>query len=237
MTIYGEYMPRNQLSTVASMLADNTRAEMLCVLMDGRAHTGGELARLAGVSASTASEHLSKLQNANLVSIAAQGRHRYFRLAGPEVATMLEALGAAPLPIDDLPSPNAPAALLYARTCYDHLAGELAVRIYDSMLAAGHLDETDSHVVLTDTGASSLAELGVDVDAARATKRPTTRACLDWTERRPHLAGSAATGLLDALMTKKWIARSSKPRAIRVTEAGRGALFAHFDLGDARISA
>ncbi len=229
-------MARNQIAVVGAMLADNTRAEILTALMDGRAHTGGELARTAGVSASTASEHLSKLLDAEMVAVAAQGRHRYFRLANREIAQMLEALGAAPVAVNTSP-PRAPAALLYARTCYDHLAGELAVRIYDQLVAAGHLEEHKDHLVLTDSGAEHIEALGVDVDAARDTKRPTARSCLDWTERRHHLAGSVASGLLDALIDKKWIARSTTPRAIRVTEAGRVAIFDHFNLGDARMSA
>jgi len=229
-------MAKNHLALVGSMLADNTRAEILSVLMDGRAHTGSELAKYTGVSASTASEHLSKLQNANLVAVAAQGRHRYFRLASPEVASLLETLGAAPLPIDERAKSTAPAALLYARTCYDHLAGQLAVRIYDALVDAGHLEEHEDHLVLTERGVASFEGLGVDVTSAREAKRPTARACLDWTERRHHLAGSVATGLLDALIAKKWIARSATPRAIRVTEAGRIAIFAHFDLGDARLA-
>lgn len=212
------------------MLADDTRTEMLCVLMDGRAHTGGELARCAGVSASTASQHLSKLLDAELVKVASQGRHRYFRLAGGDVAQMLESLGASPWPVDQIPSPKAPAALRYARTCYDHLAGELAVRIHDSLVHAGHLLERESSLELTDSGEGFLDALGVDVEAARKAKRPTIRPCLDWTERRHHLAGSAATGLLDALIAKRWIARSNTPRAIRVTEKGRTAIFDYFNL-------
>lgn len=231
-------MARNQMASLGAMLADNTRSEILSVLMDGRAHTGGELANIVGVSASTASEHLSKLLNANLVAVAAQGRHRYFRLASREVAHLLEVVGAAPMPVDDIPQPRAPAALRYARTCYDHLAGELSVRIYDRLVESEYLEEHEDHVELTDTGAEYLEALGVDVEAARSTKRPTTRSCLDWTERRPHLAGSLATGMLDVFVDKKWIARSpATPRAVRLTEAGRVAIFDYFELGDARLSA
>lgn len=229
-------MARNQIAVVGAMLADNTRAEILTVLMDGRAHTGGELARSVGVSASTASEHLSKLLDAQMVAVAAQGRHRYFRLANREIAVMLEALGAAPVAAN-VPPPRAPAALLYARTCYDHLAGEVAVRIYDQMVVTGQLEEHEDHVVLTEAGAEHLEAIGVDVQSARDAKRPTARPCLDWTERRHHLAGSVASGLLDALLAKKWIARSTTPRGIRITEAGRVAMFDHFGLGDARLSA
>jgi len=235
---YAGTVTRNHIAAVASMLADNTRAEILCVLMDGRAHTGGELARSVGVSASTASEHLSKLLDAGMVTVAAQGRHRYFRLAGREIARLLEAMGAAPVADNRIPKPKAPAALVFARTCYDHLAGELAVRIYDELVAAGHLEEHDDHhLTLTESGAASLAGLGVDVDHAISARRPTVRPCLDWTERRHHLAGSAASALLDAMIDRKWLARGTTPRAIRVTERGRVELFEFFGLGDARLSA
>ena len=229
-------MSRNQIAEVAALLADKSRAEILCVLMDGRAHTGGELARSVGISASTASEHLAKLQDSGLVAVAAQGRHRYFRLASADVARMIEALGAAPVAPHERRKPSAPSALLYARTCYDHLAGELAVRIYDQLVAGGDLVEHDDHVELTEAGGNRFGALGVDVEAARAVRRPTCRGCLDWTERRHHLAGSAASALLDALLDKKWLTRTATPRAIRVTEAGRIGIFEHFNLGDARLA-
>ena len=150
---------------------------------------------------------------------------------------MLESLGAAPMATEQIASSRAPAALLYARTCYDHLAGELAVRIYASMIAAGHLLEHQDHLELTDAGADHLGSFGVDVPAARSARRPTARTCLDWTERRHHLAGSIATGMLDTFLDRHWVARSATPRAIRVTELGRTAIFQHFALGDARVSA
>lgn len=230
-------MAHNQLAVVGRMLSNDSRAEILSLLMGGKALTGGELSKCVGISPSTTSGHLAKLIDTNLVAVAAQGRHRYFRLASAEVAAMLEAIGATPVAASELPQAKAPAALLYARTCYDHLAGTLAVRIYDSLIDTAALIEHDDHVELTDAGAKSFAALGVDVDAARTAKRPTTRACLDWTERRHHLAGSAASGLLDALIAKKWVARARQPRAIRVSEAGRIGIFEHFGLGDARLSA
>lgn len=224
-------MTRNQIAVLGALLADHTRAEILCTLMDGRAHTGGELARHIGVSPSTISEHLSKLQDGQMVIVEPQGRHRYFRLASAEVAALLETLGAAANPIGAAMH-KAPAALLYARTCYDHLAGELAVHIHDQLLADGHLhhDDDHHHLGLTPSGAELMAAIGVDVDAARAAKRPTVRGCLDWTQRRHHLAGSVAAGMLDAFLAQQWVTRGVKPRVIQITDTGRVAIRDHFNL-------
>ena len=199
------------------------------MLMDGRAHTGGELARFVGVSPSTVSEHLSKLLDAAMVTVEAQGRHRYYRLAGPEVAELLEAPGATTTPVI-APVRPVPAMLSYARTCYDHLAGEVAVRIYDRLLANGHLSNDDNHLRLTGTGIELLAVIGVDIDSVTSGKRPQARSCLDWTERRHHLAGASGAGLLSALVTNSWAAHGAEPRAIRVTATGRAALSEHFGL-------
>lgn len=217
------------LSIVGSMLADETRAEILCALMDGRAHTGGELARFLGVAPSTASEHLSKLLDAGLVAGEAQGRHRYFRLAGAPVADLLEAVGAAPIDTP-LPAPKAPAALQYARTCYNHLAGDLAVQIYDQLRADGHVAPFEDKLNLTASGETLLSDLGVNVTNVRKPGQATVRNCLDWTQRRHHLAGRAANALLDMLFERRWVVRHEVARSIRVTEAGRRELFDFFSL-------
>ena len=222
-------MARTQLSTVGAMLADETRSEILCALMDGRAHTGGELARFVGVAPSTASEHLSKLLDAGLVAVNPQGRHRYFALASPEVAQMLESLGSVTL-TSVMPPPKAPGALLYARTCYNHLAGDLAVQIYDQLLAQGHIEPFEDKLNLTASGELLLAELGVDVDTIRKPRQPTVRNCLDWTQRRHHLAGRAANAMLDTMFDRRWIARDATARSIRVTNRGKSELFSFFDL-------
>lgn len=221
-------MSRNQLAIIGSLLADDTRSTLLMALMDGRAHTGGELARHLGVSASTVSEHLHKLLDAGMVTGEAQGRHRYFRLADRRIAEMLESLGATPLPIPT-PQPPTASSLSYARTCYDHLAGELAVRIYDQMLRQGHLAEDEHQLRLTASGRALLVGIGVDV-AASTSYRPLARACLDWTQRRRHLAGAAGAGLLEALLNKRWILRQTRPRTVRVTRTGRTSIAEVFAL-------
>lgn len=220
--------PAAVLADFGSMLADATRAEVLCALMDGRAHTGSELARHVGVAPSTMSEHLSKLHDAGMVTVEPQGRHRYFRLANAELAEILESLGAT---ATGPSGPRAPADLAHARTCYDHLAGALAVEIYSGLVAAGHLVEEPTHVALTPSGLELFASVGADLDAAAASKRPMARACLDWTQRRHHLAGSAGRALLDAFLADGWMRRGTRPRSLRVTELGRREIPRRFCLG------
>jgi DNA-binding transcriptional ArsR family regulator len=213
------------LTHIGALLADQTRSSLLAVLMDGRARTGGELARQVGVAPSTASQHLSRLLGADFVAVEAQGRHRYFRLAGAEIAELLESLGAVDVPPPrDASGPRAPSDLQYVRSCYDHLAGHLAVRIYDHLLAKGHLRRSDYHLTITPSGRALLSELGVDLNAVRSASRPLARSCLDWTERRHHLAGAAGAALFQALLTRKWLVRGSRPRSVRITDAGQRGL-------------
>lgn len=206
------------IARFGALLADETRAEILCALMDGRAHTGSELARHIGVAPSTISEHLSKLIDADVVTVEAQGRHRYWRLADPSIAEVLETLGAAATRPSD---PKAPAALAHARTCYDHLAGELAVAIHARLIQEGHLEPHGDSIRLSQRGLQLFADLGADTDALATSKRPQARACLDWTQRRHHLAGAAGQQLLRALTDNGWIRAGDRPRSVHVTEAGR----------------
>ncbi len=221
-------MARSPLARIGTLLADDSRAEIVSVLLDGRAYTGSELARHTGIAPSTASEHLSKLLDGGLVTVTAQGRHRYWSIASAEIATMLEGLHATSL--GEIDRPRAPRHLLFVRTCYDHLAGHLAVAIFDGLVADGRLGFDGDDVRLTDAGASFLGGIGVDVDSAVQAKRPTARHCIDWTERRPHLAGALGAGLLDAMRDNRWIASQSTPRSVRLTRSGRAALLEHFGI-------
>ncbi len=215
------------IARLGALLADESRAEILCALMDGRAHTGSELSRHVGIAASTTSEHLSKLLDADIVAVEAQGRHRYWRLADPRIATLLETLGAnATHPTD----PRVPADLAYARTCYDHLAGELAVAIYERLLTDHHIDEHDGHLTISPSGYDLLASVGAEIDEVRNARRTVARPCLDWTQRRHHLAGAAGKALLAALIANHWIKPGNRPRAIRVTETGRARIAEAFSL-------
>jgi DNA-binding transcriptional ArsR family regulator len=215
----------SQLVRLGALLADPTRAEILGALMDGRAHTSSELARHVGVAASTTSEHLGKLLDASMVRVEPQGRHRYWRLAGPPVAELLEAVEAgASVVMPGPPAPRAPASLVRARSCYDHLAGELAVAIFDRLVDDGHLTGVDHGVTVTAAGVERFASLGVDVAALATARRPLTRACLDWTERRHHLGGSAGRALFESFQSSGWIRRGRHPRSVEVTTPGRAAL-------------
>lgn len=202
-------------------LSAPARSVMVGLLMDGTERPAGELARAAGVRAPAASEHLALLVDAGLVTCRARGRHRYYALAGQDVADALEALGAlaTPLPATGLRRTREADRLATARFCYDHLAGRLGVRLTDAWVAAGWLAGADV-LALTGPGADGLRGLGVDVDGAVAARRPTTRACLDWTERRMHLAGALGAAVGARFLAAGWVARSSG-RGLLVTARGR----------------
>ncbi|MGS2615062.1 ArsR/SmtB family transcription factor [Micromonospora sp. LZ34] len=214
------------LARLAGLLADRTRASFCLALLDGRAWTAGELARAAGVAPSTASEHLDRLVRGGLLVEERQGRHRYLRLAGPSVAQLVEDLAGhrpgAARPVRSLRAARADAALAYARTCYDHLAGRLGVLLRDTMLARGLLDDA-AGLTLTPAGRDWLDGLDVPVASPGTARRPQLRDCLDWTERRPHLAGALGAALCGRLFDLGWLTRGTG-RAVRLTPAGAPAL-------------
>lgn len=219
-------MTAPDLARLAGLLADETRAAFCLALLDGRAWTAGELARHAGVAPATATGHLHKLVAGGLLTERRQGRHRYVTLAGPHVARLVEDLAAhagpaAAPPARTLRAATASAALARGRTCYDHLAGRLGVAVTDALARTGRLDVTGGFA-LTPDGRSWLATLTGPAgrDAARS------RACLDWTERRDHLAGPAGAGICRTFLDRGWVARIGSGRAVRVTPAGTGALTA-----------
>ncbi|MFC8619102.1 ArsR/SmtB family transcription factor [Micromonospora purpureochromogenes] len=213
-----------RLADLAALLADDTRAGICLALLDGRAWTAGELARAAGVAPSTASEHLTRLVRGGLLVEERQGRHRYLRLAGPAVAQLIEDLAGhaspAPRPAGSLRVATADAALAHARTCYDHLAGRLGVRLRDALLTRGLLDGADG-LAVTAAGRGWLADLGVA--PLHGGRRPLVRDCLDWTERRPHLAGALGAALCRRFAELGWTTRGTG-RSVRVTPAGVAAL-------------
>lgn len=209
-------MAAQRVVELGRLLGDPTRVAILDALFDGRARTVTELARHVGVAVSTTSEHLSRLQDAELVAVAAQGRHRYFRLAGPDVARSLESLFVLGerLPID---GPRVPAALAHARRCYDHLAGNVGVGLTDAMRDRNLL--TADLRAVTDDGDRTLRSLGVDLDRALSARRDHLRPCLDWSERRDHIAGSIAASLLDRLTEMAWVT-TTEGRALWITDDG-----------------
>ena len=204
----------------------DTRAAFCLALFDGRAWTAGELARHAGVARSTASEHLDKLAAGGLVVERRQGRHRYVELAGAAVAELLEDLMAHLEPCRQRPrtfrAVATADALARARTCYDHLAGRLGVAVTDAMTRKGLLDR-DSGFALTEAGGDWLGTLGIDVADLRRRTRPVVRVCVDWTERRPHLAGGAGAQIFSRFLANGWVRRIGDGRALLVTPTGRSA--------------
>ncbi|WP_040866156.1 ArsR/SmtB family transcription factor [Nocardia exalbida] len=223
-----------ELAGLAALLADRTRADICLALVDGRAWTAGELARHTGVAPSTATEHLDRLRDGGLVVEHRQGRHRYLRLAGPQVAELLETmvahLGPSAAPVTGLRTATVAAGLARGRTCYDHLAGRLGVAVTDAMTARGLLSG-DSGFALTGSGAAWLTgPMGIDPAALRATRRPVARPCLDWTERRVHLGGSAGAQLCRRLKELRWIESVGTGRAVRVTALGEAGLAQALDI-------
>jgi DNA-binding transcriptional ArsR family regulator len=210
------------LARIAGALGERTRASMVIELLGGEALPVAALARAAGVAPSTASGHVARLERAGLVSVRAAGRERLVALAGHDVAEAIEALTllTGPAQIRSLRAADRLAAERAARSCYDHLAGRLGVGVCDALCAAGALEP--GSLALRDP--SPLERLGVDVAAARAGRRPLTRACLDWSERRPHLAGGLGAALLGTLLEHEWVARRPGGRALHVTAAGHAAL-------------
>ena len=211
----------SRLARIAGAIAEPARARMLCGLMDGRARTATELATVAGVAASTASAHLARLREASLISQVAQGKHRYFRLANDDVAAALEGLmfiaGADVVRFE----PHTPTRLRAARTCYDHMAGALGVRLHDRLHAQGWLRGLDGGAYeLTDSGAVALELLGLDIAALRTGRRRFACPCLDWSERRPHLGGALGAGWLALSLRRGWVRQALDDRALAVTPKG-----------------
>jgi DNA-binding transcriptional ArsR family regulator len=209
------------IARIAALLGDRARADALTALMTDRALTATELAAIAGVTKQTMSAHLSKLLDAALVEVDQQGRHRYFRLANEDVASLLESLmgvafrtGASRL----VSSPRDP-ALQRARSCYDHLAGEMGVLVYEALLRDGVLENPQA-LRLTAKGIDWFARIGVDTAALARQRRSFCRPCMDWSARRHHLAGSLGTAMLSRFCDLSWVSRSHKSRAIRITQLG-----------------
>ncbi|MFI0826666.1 ArsR/SmtB family transcription factor [Streptomyces roseolus] len=219
-------MGASELAAFAALFAEESRAAMVLALLDGRAWTAGELARHARVAPSTATEHLGKLVAGGVLTEERQGRHRYVRLAGPGTAHLVEELAGLAGPGADaaprsLAAASAGRAMARGRTCYDHLAGRLGIAVTDALTARGLLRQ-DTGFALTEQGLAWFAGLGIAL--APKGRRPLARACLDWTERRPHLAGLAGAALCAHALDSGWCVRIGSERAVKVTPAGERAL-------------
>jgi DNA-binding transcriptional ArsR family regulator len=222
------------IAPVAALMADPARAAMLGALLGGPALAAGELSQVAGVSPATASAHLARLLDGGLVTVTRQGRHRYYSLAGHEVAMVLEAISQiSPVsPVRSLRQSRDAAALAQARTCYDHLAGRAGVALFDALMRAGILTGggtgQDAAYQVTADGADTLAAFGVDMAEVRRSRRRLAGACLDWTQRSPHLNGALGAAITDRLLELGWIERGPSRRAVRVTEPGQAGLATTF---------
>jgi DNA-binding transcriptional ArsR family regulator len=226
-TVEDRMLCTSALAETASLVGDPARAGMLLALMDGRALTAGELARAAGVAPQTASGHLAKMSAAGLLATQRQGRHHYHRLASPAVAQMLESIMEVSAGGRDggrravVTGPR-DRAMRAARTCWDHLAGELGVALADGLVARGHLDLSPEGGAMTDAGAAFFREFGLDLAALPRSRagRAFCRPCLDWSERRLHLGGTLGRALADRCFALGWIRRCDGSRAVSVTPAG-----------------
>ena len=213
------------ISRIAALIGDPARANILTALMDGRALTASELSVEAGVGASTASSHLTKLVEGGLLQQRKQGRHRYFALDNGDVARVLEALMglAAGQGGTRLRTGPRDQSLRRARVCYNHLAGQMGVQMFQALLNRGALTEAGEVIALTSAGERFFRDFGIDLDTLTAARAPVCKSCLDWSERRIHLAGSLGRALLSEMERKGWMKRDPTSRAIRVTRAGERA--------------
>jgi DNA-binding transcriptional ArsR family regulator len=221
------------VARIASAIGEPARARMLYCLMDGHARTSTELTMVAEVSPSTASVHLHRLETEALVKVVSQGKHRYYSLAGTNVANVLEGLSVLATGSRHQFVPNTPNRLRAARTCYDHMAGTLGVLLHDRLNSLGWLSSSsgsDHAYDLTKDGTAGLASLGLNVQEMRMFRRRFAYACLDWSERRPHMGGSLGAALLRLALKKRWVTQDLDSRALSITKLGRRELLSRFGL-------
>lgn len=219
---------------IAAAIGGPSRARILFCLMDGHARTSTELAVVAEVSPSTASVHLNRLKTAHLVKVQVQGKHRFYSLEGPDVASALEGLSVLAGGSRDKFVPTTPSRLRAARTCYDHLAGTVGVSLHDRFKTLGWLSgsskSSGNTYDLTLAGTKAFEALGIDLAATRTLRRRFACACLDWSERRPHVGGALGAALLKVALKRKWLTQDLDSRALGVTSFGRREMLARFGL-------
>lgn len=223
------------IAKIGALLGDNARARMLATLMHGKALTASELAREAGITAQTASSHLAKLEAGGLLAYRKQGRHKYFALASGEIAALLETLmglSASNEPIRTLTGPR-DTAMRKARVCYNHLAGDKGIRMYDSLIERQLLVQTNGNLALSRNGEKFVRGLDIDLDVLKSSRSPLCRECLDWSERRSHLAGTLGRSLLTQFEKLRWVTRDNHSRIIRFSARGEAAFDAVFETSSA----
>lgn len=215
-----------RLSGVASLLGDKSRSVMLWNLMDGRSYTATELSLCADISPQSASNHLAKLVNAGILTVTKQGRHRYYSFASTEAAHVIESMATLLPPERDrvTKSNPGPVGIAHARTCYDHIAGRVGVALTESLVEHRLIDPSGEDYLVTDKGKDWFASLGLDVEEIRSQRRSFARQCLDWSERKPHLAGALGASLLQMMLKKNWARKMKMSRELFITAAGRSGL-------------
>jgi DNA-binding transcriptional ArsR family regulator len=221
-----------QVSRIAAAIGEPTRARILYCLLDGHARTSTELAIVSEVSPSTASDHLARLKSEGLVAVLAQGKHRYYSLDGSNVAAALEALTVVAGRPKHKFVPSTPSRLRAARTCYDHMAGEVAVALHDRFTGLGWLvsEARGTGYAVTKDGVAAFAHLGIDLDATRALRRRFACPCVDWSERRHHLGGALGAAVLKVAIKRRWVTQDLDSRALGITPGGRRELNSRFGL-------
>ncbi|SFB05740.1 DNA-binding transcriptional regulator, ArsR family [Rhizobium sp. NFR07] len=223
------------IAQFASLIGDPVRANMLAALTSGQALTATELAAVGGITLQTASTHLSKLEAGGLLAQRKQGRHRYFALADEAAARLIETMmgfAASRGHLRYRPGPKDP-ALRKARICYDHLAGDFGVRMLDSFVCHGEIESDGENLMVTDKGRRQLQKFGIDLSALKSSRRPLCKSCLDWSERRSHLAGTLGKALLSHMFEKGWARRSADSRAVLFSPEGERKFLLQFPLPDA----
>ncbi|SRR5258706_5844896 len=221
-----------QFQQIASLIGDPTRAAIMWTLLEGKAFTATELAIAADTSPQNISMHLAKLVQADLLSAETQGRHRYYRFSRKDVAYAIEAMASlVPYPsIHDKPDSENSSAIKYCRTCYDHVAGKIGVSIADGLLRQKIIIDKNKGFDITTKGKKWFLDLGIDIDDLKQQRRSLLRPCLDWSERRNHIAGSLGAALLDKMLSSDWVRRIKNSRALVITVKGQKMLYAHFKM-------
>jgi len=225
-----EFSAEKAASRIAAAIGEPARARILYCLLDGHARTSTELALVAEVSPSTASVHLTHLKDRGLVRVLAQGKHRYYSLEGAHTAAALEALMVVAVGPDNRFISATPQRLRAARTCYDHMAGTIAVALHDRFEQRGWVVLAPDAYDITPAGERALAAFGIDIEATRALRRRFAYGCVDWSERKPHIAGALGAALLRVALKRKWLIQDLDSRALRVTRSGQRDLQRHFGI-------
>ena len=220
------------ITRIAQLIGDPARANMLCALMSGKALTATELANEAGVTLQTTSGHLAKMVDGGLVASRKQGRHKYYQLLDDDVAHLLENLMSVAAQKGHLRAQTGPKdpELRHARVCYDHLAGDLGTKLYGALIKTGHLKEVGDQTEITESGISFFEKKGFKLDALHNSRRQLCRQCLDWSERRTHLAGTLGASILRHIYEKKWAKRDDNSRVVRFSKRGEAAFMAVFEI-------